>query len=383
MAGGEYSPDGAFPEDGPLASAGVKLTRAHVLKPTRPGGWFARFAELYREHGPAPARPELAGAFAERLGLSPAEAAVLLTAYVPCAPYQLDEEDDYLSGHYSTDLEPWKIRQKEAEQAVAALTSALGSPFFTTLTTNSFPTIPSSCGPKAPTWTGPPSGGWRNWAALCPYPPRSCRSPSRRHSRPRARRPSRGSGAGAPRAGGPTCGYPPSSAASPPPAHCLAPHRAGLVGEPQLPALPRIAAWLAYRTPAGDPLRPAVGAAISRLCEERAPAPGPLTLLSLQSNYLMGPPPSNEALTAHPAKFAHQAGAVARHRPAPAHARPAGHGRLRAERAGPPATPAAAPNPCYGHWRRTSSRAARRPRRRVGWPSPCERSPTGWNASTS
>ncbi|NYV73441.1 DNA-binding protein, partial [Streptomyces sp. UH6] len=48
-------------------------------------------------------------------------------------------------------------------------------------------------------------------------------------------------------------------------------------------------------------LRPAAGAAISRLREALAAVPGPLTLFSLQSNYLMGPPPATDALTAHPA----------------------------------------------------------------------------------
>lgn len=84
-------------------------------------------------------------------------------------------------------------------------------------------------------------------------------------------------------------------------AHCLDQHRAGLVGEPRPSALPRTAAWTAYRTPAGDPLRSAVGAAISRLREDLASVPGPITLFSLQSNYLMGEPPSTEALTTHPA----------------------------------------------------------------------------------
>ncbi|MFI8521556.1 hypothetical protein ACIGEZ_27630 [Streptomyces sp. NPDC085481] len=296
----EYAPDGAFAEDGPLAPAGVTLTRAHVLEPARPSAWFARFAALYREHGPAPARPELAGAFAERLGLSTAEATVLLMAHVPCAPHQLEELDDYHSRHPSADLEPWKIRRSEAEQAVTALTSALGTRFFTTFYDKLLPDDPEQL------WTtGPDVDRAAEWwlqelgsplpvpTALLPLaakemlPPKgeaAFARPERRGERwwPALRIPAL---LGRLAAG----------------AHCLDRHGAGLVGEPQVPALPRIAAWLAYRTPAGDPLRAVAGAAIARLCEDLASAPGPLTLFSLQSNYLMGEPPSTEALTAHPA----------------------------------------------------------------------------------
>ncbi|MEU6666075.1 hypothetical protein [Streptomyces sp. NPDC046727] len=297
----EYSPDGDFPEDGPLAAAGVKVTRAHVLKPVRPGGWFTRFAELYREHGPAPARPELSAAFAERLGLSPAEATALLTAHVPCAPHQLDEEDDYLSGHYSADLEPWKVRRSEAEQAVAALTDALGPRFFTTLYDKLLPDDPEQL------WaTGPDVDRAAEWwleelgsplpvpTATLPLATKEILPPKGEAALPRELL--RGNPHWWPHLRLPALLGRLATGAD-----CLASHRAGLVGEPHLLDLPRIAAWLAYRTPAGDPLRPAVGAAISRLCEERAAVPGPLTLFSLQSNYLMGPPPSTEALTAHPA----------------------------------------------------------------------------------
>ncbi|MCG0063214.1 MULTISPECIES: hypothetical protein [Streptomyces] len=297
----EYSPDGVFPEDGPLAAAGVKLTRAHVLQPVRPGGWFTRFAELYRKHGPAPARPELAAAFAERLGLSPAEATALLTAHVPCAPHQLEDEDDYVSGHYSADLESWKIRHKEAEQAVAALADALGPRFFTTLYDKLLPDDPEQL------WvTGPDVDRAAEWwleelgsplpvpTALLPLALKETLPPQGEAAFARQKR--RGD-----RGWWPHLRLPALLGRLATGADCLASHRASLAGEPHLLALPRIAAWLAYRTPAGDPLRPAIGAAISRLCEERASAPGPLTLFSLQTNYLMGPPPSTEALSAHPA----------------------------------------------------------------------------------
>ncbi|NYV74091.1 hypothetical protein, partial [Streptomyces sp. UH6] len=122
----EYAPDGVFPEDGPLAAGGATLTEAHVLEPVRPGDWFTRFAQLYREHGSAPARPELATAFAERLGLTTAEATVLLTAHVPCTPSRSGQRLGHRPRLHSADLRAWGIQGKDAEQAVAVLTDMLG-----------------------------------------------------------------------------------------------------------------------------------------------------------------------------------------------------------------------------------------------------------------
>lgn len=296
----EYAPNGSFAEDGPLASAGVRLTRAHVLEPVRSADWFARFVALYREHGPAPARPELAGALAERLGLSPVEATVLLMAHVPCAPHQLEGEGDYLSRHPSSDLEHWKLRRNEADHAAAALTSALGTRFFTTFYDKLLPDDPEQL------WTtGPDVERAVDWwlrelgspppvpTSLLPLASKEMVSPKSDATlvpaelrgalkRPHLRLTSL--------LGRLATGK-----------RCLDHHRGGLVGEPQPLDLPRIAAWTAYRTPAGDPLRPAVAAAISRLREGLASVPGPVTLFSLQSNHLMGEPPSTEALTAHPA----------------------------------------------------------------------------------
>ncbi|MEU2060919.1 hypothetical protein [Streptomyces sp. NPDC013455] len=297
----EYSPDGTFRDDGPLAAAGVKLTCAHVLEPVRPGGWFTRFAELYRKHGPAPARPELAAVLAERLGLSPAEATALLTARVPCAPHQLAEEDDYLSGHSSADLEPWKIRQKESEQAVAALADALGPRFFTDFYDKLLPDDPEQLwvtGPDvdraAEWWLGELGAPLPVPTALLPLAAKETLTPTGEAAVARSQHRGRGRR-------WPHLRLPALLGRLATGADCLASHHAGLLGEPQPLALPRIAAWAAYRTAAGDPSRPAVGAAIARLCEARAADPGPLTLFSLQSNHLMGPPPPTDALTAHPA----------------------------------------------------------------------------------
>ncbi|MFC8914985.1 hypothetical protein ACFT5C_04370 [Streptomyces sp. NPDC057116] len=297
----EYSPDGTFDEDGPLAPAGAKVTRSHVLKPVRPGTWFTRFAELYREQGPAPARPELAASLAERLGLSQAEAIVLLTAHVPCAPYQLDEEDDYLSRHPSADLERWKLRRKEADEAAAALTSVLGRRFVTTFYDKLLPDDPEQLWTKGPDVDRAVEWWLRELGASLPVPTTLLPLAGKDILTPQgeaalARPEHRGAPPRWPHVRLPALlGHLATGA------DCLDPHRMGPAGGPGLLALPRIAAWLAHRTPAGDPLRPAVGAAISRMRQELAKGPGPLTLFSLQSNYLMGAPASTEALTAHPA----------------------------------------------------------------------------------
>ncbi|MEU9112668.1 hypothetical protein AB0D04_12905 [Streptomyces sp. NPDC048483] len=296
----EYAPDGAFPEDGPLAAAGARLTRAYVLEPVRPGSWFVRFAELYRRHGSAPPRPALARAFAERLGQTVAEATVLLMAYVPAAPHQVAEERVHDRGYRVEDLEAWQIREKEAEHAVHSLTSALGPEFFAALYDKLLPDDPEDL------WTAGPdvdrAAGWwrRELGSPLPVPaallPLAIKETLPTHSDviPHWQRSWRE------RERGPALRLPALTGRVAAGADCLSPDPSGLGGEPQLPALPRIAAWLAYRTPAGDPLRPAIGAAIARLRAELAAGPGPLTLFSLQCS-VAGAAPATAALTAHPA----------------------------------------------------------------------------------
>ncbi|MEU3660375.1 hypothetical protein AB0E77_11535 [Streptomyces sp. NPDC032940] len=298
----EYAPDGDFPEDGPLAAGGATLIDAHMMEPVRPGTWFTRFAELYREHGHAPARPELATAFAERLGLSPAEATVLLTAHVPCMPRRSGQHLRYRPRLRSTDLTAWKVREKDAEQAVAVLTDLLGPDRVATLYDKLLPDDPEllwTTGPdvdRAATWWLAELGAPMPVpTALLPLAAKEIQPPQGEETLPRQMR------QGIP-GYRPRMRLPALLARVAAGADCLAPHPAdGPEGAPQPTALPRIAAWIAYRTPAGDPLRPAAGAAIARLREEVAATPGPLTLFSLQSNHLMGPPPATDALTAHPA----------------------------------------------------------------------------------
>ncbi|MFF4952202.1 hypothetical protein [Streptomyces chattanoogensis] len=294
----EYAPDGVFCEDGPLAAAGAVLTRSYVPEPVRPGGWFVRFAELYRRRGPAPVRLGLAAAFAERLGLTAAEATVLLTAYVPAAPHETAELSDYDPGSYYA-LASWKIREAEAERAVAGLTSALGPALVATLYDKLLPDDPERL------WTTGPdvdrAAEWWRRELGRPLPvPVGLLPLAAKETLPPKGEPARSQQPGE-AACWPSLRLPALTGRIATGADCLAPDPSGLAGEPQLLALPRVAAWLAYRTPAGDPLRPAIGAAISRLRAELASGPGPLTLFSLQSNYLMGDAPSTGALTSHPA----------------------------------------------------------------------------------
>lgn len=290
----EYAPDGVFCEDGPLAAAGAKLTRSYVPEPVRPGSWFVRFAELYRKHGPTPVRPELAAAFAERLGLTTAEATVLLTAYVPAAPHERAEPSDYDPGSSYYALGSWKIREAEAERAVAALASALGPALVATLYDKLLPDDPEQLWTTGPDVDRAAEWWLREVGSPLPVPTGLLPLAAKETLPPK------GEPAGSQHRW-PSLRLPALTGRIATGADCLAPDPSGLAGEPQLLALPRVAAWLAYRTPVGDPLRPAIGAAISRLRTELASGPGPLTLFSLQSNYLMGDAPSTGALTSHPA----------------------------------------------------------------------------------
>ncbi|WP_354644599.1 hypothetical protein [Kitasatospora camelliae] len=285
----EWTPDGEFPPGGPLDAAGARVVEAYELTPVRSRAWCRRYLELDRQHGPVPARPEAAARLAERLGLTPAEAAVLLLAQ-PQSGRDSVRRDRFTTHH--TGRAAYGLRDAEADRAVDALEDALGGPALAELYERLLPDDPERLWTHGPDidraaawWTarhGPtpplpadtaaeaakeftvPKGGWAQPRRIDPR----CRLI--RH-RPQVR-------------GGALVGAVATGA--------------GVLDAAPFPlATPRAAAWLAYRTPAGDPLRPAVGAACARLrtVDEL------VTVYSIRADRLTGEPPSPEVPTAHPA----------------------------------------------------------------------------------
>ncbi|UNZ18798.1 hypothetical protein [Streptomyces sp. 891-h] len=302
----EYAPGGDFPAAGPLAAAGLEPVRADVLEPARPASWFTRFAQSYQQHGAAPARPELAADLAGRLDLSLPEAVILLRGVLPCAPHQ-GAAQSLLSTAGSYGLKSWEVTEKEHERALDGLHHFLTPGQLAALYDRLLPDDPELLWTQGP--DVPRAAEWwlREIGRPLPAPPgltalahKEVAQPTGESATPRRRHENE------PRTGtADRLWWPPLRrsallgrlAAG---ADCLQPG-IPLSPEPELLALPRLATWAAYRTPAGDPLRPVLGAAISRLRRELAAGPGPLRVFSLQSNYLMGAPPSPDGLTAHPA----------------------------------------------------------------------------------
>ncbi|MEU8122691.1 hypothetical protein AB0C21_28610 [Spirillospora sp. NPDC049024] len=295
----EYAPEGRFAEEGPLAAAGARLLDACVLEPVRSRDWFARFSELWRERDRPQISPELAAAFAEKTGLSETEAAVVLQGAVSSAPYQLGEDDPVRLVHFGRGASNWTRRNTEADQAKESLRALRPPEFYTKLYERLLPDDPEDL------WTSGPAvdraAAWCSEQSGAPFPvpagflPRALKE----ITRPKGETPLPRAGLKAPwpwRSGRPPLRHRVLLGRVAAGAACLA-DASIFSGEPDPLALPRVAAWLAYRTPAGDPLRPSIGAAISRL----RGATGPCTLFSLQSNHLMGSPPPTGALAAHPA----------------------------------------------------------------------------------
>ncbi|MBO8195951.1 hypothetical protein ITI46_30530 [Streptomyces oryzae] len=306
----EYAPGGDFPKAGPLAAAGLEPAGARVLEPARPGSWFTRFAQLYEQHGAAPARPELAAEFAGQLGLTTAEAVVLLRGALTCSPHQAAAQAlPGITGSYG--IQRWNVTEKAYERALDGLRHFLTPGQLAAFYGRLLPGDPELL------WTeGPDVQRAAEWwlreigrplpppNELMPLADKEISAPTGESATPRRTPEEEVHASDTPDAADrlwwPPLRHSALLARVAAGADCLA-DGIPLSPGPELLALPRLAAWLAYRTPAGDPLRPAVGAAILRLREELAAGPGPLRVFSLQSNYLMGAPPATDALTAHPA----------------------------------------------------------------------------------
>ncbi|MEU2084730.1 hypothetical protein ABZ569_23085 [Streptomyces albus] len=305
----EYAPGGAFPDEGPLAAAGLRPARTQVLAAARPGSWYTRFAALIDRHGPVPARPERAADLAARTGLSVAEATLVLRGCLPSAPHQdLGHNLPGHAGRYGRDK--WKVRDKEIERAGDGL-HFLTPAHLRTLYGKLLPDDPERLWTegqdvdRAVEW-------WRaEFGEPLPVPHELTPLAAREIAAPEGEHARRKEHTGEER----SYRWPHQEKHS---SWWPALRRPALLGRlalgdgclgpdtPQAPhpgllGLPRIAAWAAYRSPAGAPLRAAAGAAVARLRAELAAGPGPLRVFSLQSNYLMGAPPSTAPLTAHPA----------------------------------------------------------------------------------
>jgi hypothetical protein len=299
----EYAPEGDFPAAGPLAACGARPLDAHILEPVRPAAWFTRLVALWDERGPAPARPDLAADLAGRLALTVPEATVLITATPRCAPREGPPAVERSMGPGYGAREVWNLSEAEVDAAVVAMTCSVGRDHLATVYERLLPDDPELLWTQGPDVDRAAEWWCEHFGPPLPVPtellPRAAkeivapkweiafRGERRAGVDPDSRRPHLRLPALTGRVASGSC--------------VLDPDPTGLNGEPFLLATVRTAAWLAYRTPAGDPLRPAIAAAIGRLREELSSGPGPLTVFSLQSNYLMGDPPSTDALTAHPA----------------------------------------------------------------------------------
>jgi hypothetical protein len=272
----EYAPEGEFAEEGPLATAGAGLLDACVLEPVRSADWFARFSELWRERDRPPVSPELAAVFAEKTGLSEAEAAVVLQGALLSAPYQLAPDDPVRLVHPGSRPSRWTRWSPEMDRARESLRALRPPEFYTRLYERLLPDDPEelwSSGPavdRAAAWCSQESGApFPLPSGLLPRALKEITQPRGEAPLPRAPRASPWvwrSGRpslrpwvliGRVAAGG----------------DCLA-DASAFSGEPDPLALPRVAAWLAYRTPAGDPLRPAIGAGLGAAPGTLGAAPG-------------------------------------------------------------------------------------------------------------
>ncbi|MFF4540046.1 hypothetical protein [Streptomyces aureus] len=297
----EYAPEGDFPVDGPMAAAGAEVVHTELLRPVRPASWYARFAELRQERGPVPARPTLVAPFADRLGVDVVEAVVLLVARPNCAGHQEGPEKRGLT-HRSTPWhgDVWQVKDADPHAATRSLQGLLTADEFTEFYDRLLPDDPERL------WTDGPdveraADWWQDrFGAPLPVPRALLPLAGKEFVRPKAE---------APAFSGPT---------RPAKPWWPAPRLAALLGHvasggraltsdegtyesphpgtADLLGLVRAAAWTAYRTPAGDPLRPAVGATVARLREALDAGPGPLTLFSTRPNHLLNAPARLESL---------------------------------------------------------------------------------------
>ncbi|MDY0813037.1 hypothetical protein [Kitasatospora purpeofusca] len=239
----EYAPGGAFPADGPPAAAGCEVRAGADLTQQIDPDLLRAYLEQFAERGPLPARPATAEYLAERLALTPAEAGALLAVRTHYRDHGSAAEKVVTRRigadavrEFRTRLVPAEPEQlwthgPDVERAVAWWHERYGAPpVDADLLALARREIRFPTGEWAPTGPGP---------AADPVPP---------GLRRRCRRPEALLAAALAAAGGPD--FAPAPYAS-----------------------PYAMAWLAYRTPAGHPLRPALGAAALRVTSDLGSEP--------------------------------------------------------------------------------------------------------------
>ncbi|MGW6915349.1 hypothetical protein ACWGB8_16260 [Kitasatospora sp. NPDC054939] len=259
----EYAPSGTFPPDGPLAAAGCEVQHEHHLVARADVRRLHRYLELLAERGPLPARPEAAEELARRLVLTTEEAGALLAVrtYNRNHPTAAEKKAADRIGHDALqairdrllpdDPERLWTHGPDLDRAVAWWHERFGAP-----------PVPTELLVQAGREIRFPKGDW------APTGPGPAVDPGPDGLRRRRRRLDALLAAALAPATGPDC--------------APAPY-----------ASPYAMAWLAYRTPAGHPLRPALGAAALRTAEAaRQTGAAAWRVFSADRWAAMGEPPS-------------------------------------------------------------------------------------------
>ncbi|WP_354644136.1 hypothetical protein [Kitasatospora camelliae] len=259
----EYAPSGTFPEDGPLAAAGGTVEGRYDLVARADSRWLHAYLGLLAERGPLPARPEAVEELARRLVLTADEAGALLAVrrYNRNEPTVAEKEIAARIGHDAlreirdrlrpADPERLWTHGPDLDRAVDWWHERFGAP-----------PVDTELLAQAGREIRFPKGDW------APAGPGPAVDPGPDGLRRRRRRIDTLLAAALAPATSPDC--------------APAPY-----------ASPYAMAWLAYRTPAGHPLRPALGeAALRTAAAARRAGSAAWRVCSADRRSAMGEPPS-------------------------------------------------------------------------------------------
>ncbi|SDS65893.1 hypothetical protein SAMN05216371_0360 [Streptomyces sp. TLI_053] len=261
----EYAPGGTFPENGPAAAAGCEVRADADLTAELDPDLLHAYLEGFAERGPLPAHPGTVEHLAERLALTLAEAGALLAVRTHHRDYESAAEKALTRRIGADAVREFRTRLVPAEperlwthgpdvdRAVAWWHERYGAPpADADLIALARREIRFPTGEWTPAGPGP---------AADPVPPglrRRCRHPEALLAA--------------------------ALATKGDPDHAPAPY-----------ASPYAMAWLAYRTPAGHPLRPALAAAALRVSSEREDPRAVWRVFSVDRRSAAGRPPTPPA----------------------------------------------------------------------------------------